>query len=242
MSPTLTKIATYISQPLSCSKNNKLTGHHFKSTHSLHFSFLRNIFSFFSTLAVTVSILTSLTILSVSSLYSFKMCSSTSAPPRCAAFLDPEFNVLRGFRARPHFWSPNVTDAMAFRDEKFKKFNYRAPKPVPAFDAHYDEHIPVGSRNGNGIYFSVEAPVFNHAGSRIKEAGRPPFVKEPKTFQSEFLQWFFVVAMLMGTLFGLELLSYVFGGVVTGVAMGLTASCAWSYGKKWLETEDEFQI
>ncbi|KAL5325970.1 hypothetical protein ACEPPN_007106 [Leptodophora sp. 'Broadleaf-Isolate-01'] len=112
---------------------------------------------------------------------------ATSTP--CTTFLDPNLSVVSGFRSRHSFWSPYTTDAMAFRDEKFKAYHSRSlGEPAPQFEAHYEDHFAAGSRQPR--YPSVQTLL-----DLLVEQPQPP--PQQKTFKVGFWKWFRLIVALM---------------------------------------------
>ncbi|KAL2066440.1 hypothetical protein VTL71DRAFT_2511 [Oculimacula yallundae] len=86
---------------------------------------------------------------------------STSVLHSEATFLDPSLSSLRAFRTRAYFWDQYTTDAMAFRDEKFKAYNCSAETiaaSAPKIEAHYEDHFASASRQPRFPRLNVITP------------------------------------------------------------------------------------
>lgn len=161
---------------------------------------------------------------SVSALYT---CAHAATSTPCTAFLNPVHSELRNLRTQPYFWSPYTTDAMVFRDEKFKAYNHRASRdPAPQFETLHEDHFATSSRQPN--YPLIQTPEFR----------QPQPQHQSQTLEGEFLKWFMVFALLMLTLWVLGFAWPMFGSTVTLVVIGMVSVISVVSVLQWLETRE----
>ncbi|PVH82829.1 hypothetical protein DL98DRAFT_570087 [Cadophora sp. DSE1049] len=154
-------------------------------------------------------------------------CNGPRSP--CTAFIEPNLSTVRGFQPCHLFWSATATDAMALRDQKFKAYNYRAPRsPAPKFEPHYEDHFTVSSRQPR----LPSAPV-------IEEPQPEP---QQHTLEVEFLKWVIIFAALLLAMWCLGLMASMFGSVVTLVVTGMISCYIMVWLREWLKTEEDFEL
>ncbi|KAG4441459.1 hypothetical protein IFR05_003065 [Cadophora sp. M221] len=159
--------------------------------------------------------------------YNYELA-TTSTP--CNTLLDPNLSAVRSFRTRQSFWSPNVTEAMVFRDEKFKAYKYGTlSKPAPRFNAHYEDHFTAGLRK-------PRYPV------RTRVVEQPQPHKQLRPFEAEFSKWFIIILLLIMTLGLLKFVASFLSLDLTLVVMGMASFGIVAFAHKWLATRDTLKI
>jgi hypothetical protein len=126
-----------------------------------------------------------------------------------SAYVSPEFDQLRSYHTNPSPWAPAGSDAKAMRDKYYKKYSAKSPKQsmeVPN-ETYFLNHDMVAKKRGQ---FRVE---------EVEEDEKPI----ARTFSSEMLKWFFLTAILLITVVGMN--SLFAARTVELVLIGFGCSC-----------------
>jgi len=140
-----------------------------------------------------------------------------------SAYVSPDFDQLRSFHASPSPWAPTGSDAKAMRDRYYKKYSAKAAK----------QSQEVSDEN----YFLAHGTVSKKRGQfRVEKVEEEEPIK--RTFSSEMLKWFFLMAILLITVVGMN--SLFAARTVELVLTGFGCSCIarmW-----WFETVAYWEI
>jgi hypothetical protein len=135
-----------------------------------------------------------------------------------SAYVSPDFDQLRSFHTNPSPWAPTGSDAKAMRDRYFKKYSTKSSKQ--------SMEVP------NESYFLAHDTVSKKPGQFRREEVVEEEEPIARTFSSETLKWFFLMAILLITVVGMN--SLFAARTVELVLIGFGCSCVarmW-----WFET------
>jgi hypothetical protein len=137
-----------------------------------------------------------------------------NVPDEKATFLSPDLDPLRSFRSRPYPWAQTAvsTDAMALRDQKFKRYNARSSKKNPPYSPHCLDHKMEAAKSG-----TFDAHVVS-----VEEEGFKAWVKGEFESDRKWVDGFLVaVAGLYWTPI-VPMLAFLFRGMVAPALLFLT--------------------
>jgi hypothetical protein len=143
-----------------------------------------------------------------------------------SAYVSPDFDQLRSFHTNPSPWAPTGSDAKAMRDKYYKNYSSKPPKQSKetSNESYFLDHDMVAKKRGQFKVEEVE-----------EEEEEEPIAR---TFSSEMLKWFFLMAILLITVVGMN--SLFAAGTVELVLIGFGCSCVarlW-----WFETVAYWEV